>query len=536
MPTKYVSLKSKVISAKRFRDAFSGAEERKVGYIFLGKNTNYENENDEESFEIPDIFDTVSQEKKIWDTMIAAKKVVPGDVEFVIPIRQWEEGVRYKQYDDTVPLDNLLSESVDEETEDIVFPMYVINFEGNVYKCLCNNVSSFSQVEPVGDYTQNQGFIQTEVGENSCYLWKYMYNVRLSNKFFTNEWMPVPYGIDQNQTVYNLSDENLVDGGLNKIVTVDRGFGYIDSVVNVASFVQNSTSLTISDDINLLTSNIKVNMSVVGTGILSGTFITNTDPTTKRIFLSSPTIESGGGSGNTVQILTRVVVEGDGTEVVASARLRNTTEIDKIDVLTGGVGYTRAEVTIYGSGTGATARAILPPKFGHGYNPAIELGATNVMITQRIGEVDASENNLIPTDTSFRQYGLLVNPYKYDEDEQLTENRANTVFSQTTNITVLSGLPYTLNEKVYQGTLENPTFYGYVVSQDLDTVRLTEVVGDYVNGLILYGETSGVIRPAVSIQYPDLEPYAGDILFAENIEKVERSEGQAEEIKLVFKF
>jgi hypothetical protein len=612
MSTKYVSRKSKVISAKRFRDAFSGSQNRKVGYIFLGKNTEYPNEN-----VVPEIFDTVSEEKKVWDTMIAAKKIIPGDVEFVIPIQRWQANTRYKQYDDTQTLDFLLSETVyysvnsvtidtsgtDYEVGDIltvdggvgisanleilevdglgsvtnvtvknvgsyttlptqnlntfsantssngtgflanlsfsnvtVYPMYAMNFEGNVYKCLCNNVSSFSQVEPTGDFTQNQGFIQTEVGDNTCYLWKYLYNVRDSNKFFTDQWMPVPFEVDINQTVYNLSADNLVDGGLNKIIVVNRGLGYAHSTVNVQSFFENSNNLTISDDVNLLTSNIKVNMSVVGTGILPGTYITDTDSTTKRIFLSNPTITSGGGFGNTIQILTRVVVDGDGTGITTSVRLRETTEIDKIDILTGGINYTRANVTIYGSGSNATARAVLPPKFGHGYNPAMELGATNVMIVERIGEVDASENNLIPTDTSFRQYGLIVNAYKYNENEQLEETNANNVISQTTDITVLSGLPYSLNEKVYQGSLENPSFYGYVVSQDLNKVRLTEVVGEFILGKVLIGQTSGTNRPAVAIKYPDLKPYAGDVLFAENIEKVERSEGQAEEIKLVFTF
>jgi hypothetical protein len=529
MATKYISKKSKVISAKRFRDAFSGNQDRKVGYIFLGKNTEYPDEN-----VISEIYDTVVDEKEVWNTMIAGKKVIPGDVEFVIPLQRWTANTRYKQYDDTQTLDFLLSESQD--GEDIVYPMYVINSENNVYKCLCNNVSSFSQVEPIGDYTQNQGFIQTEVGENTCYLWKYMYNVRESNKFFTNEWMPIPYDINFNKTVYNLSEENLVDGGLNKIVVQDRGLGYAHSTINVEFFVENSNNLVVSDDINLLTSNVKINMSVVGNGILPGTFITNIDSTTKRIFLSNKTISSG-GLANTIQILTRVVVEGDGTGITTSVRLReDTTEIDKIDVLTGGINYSRANIIIYGSGIGATARAILPPKFGHGYNPAMELGATNVMITQRIGEVDASENNLIPTDTSFRQYGLLINPYKYDDDEPLPENSANSVISQTTDITLLSGLPYTLNEKVFQGTIENPNFYGYVVTQNLNEVRLNGVVGQFINGVVLSGEISGINRPAVSIKYPDLKPYAGDVLFAENIQKVERSEGQAEEIKLVFKF
>jgi hypothetical protein len=528
MPTKYVSRKSKVISAKEFRDAFAGSGSRKVGYIFLGKNTEYPNEN-----VVPEIADTVKTEKSLWDTMIAAKKVVPGDVEFVIPIYRWEQNARYKQYDDTQTLDFLLSESQD--GDDTVYPMYVMNSEGNVYKCLCNNVSGRTQVEPTGDYTQNDGFIQTESSENTCYLWKYMYNVKGSNKFFTDEWMPVPFEISTNQTVYNLSTDNLVDGGLNKIVTVNRGTGYVHSTINVDSFSINSSNLTISG-IDLESSNVNVNMEVIGTGILSGTYITETDITTNKIFLSNPTITSGGGTGNTIQVVTRVVVEGDGTDVRCSVRLRANGQIDKIDVDTAGINYSRANVFIYGSGSGATARAILPPKFGHGYNPAMELGATNIMITQRIGEVDASENDLVPTDTSFRQYGLLMNPYKYDSITKLDDANANSVISQTTDITVLAGLPYTLDEKVYQGTANNQTFYGYVVSQDNEVVRLSEVVGEYVNGLILFGETSGITRPAVAIKRPDLKPYAGDVLFAENIQKVERSVGQAEEIKLVFKF
>jgi hypothetical protein len=620
MSTKYISRKSKIITAKRFRDAFSGSENRKVGYIFLGKNTEYPNEN-VIPVVVPEINDTVVDEKKVWDTMVAAKKVIPGDVEFVIPIQRWQANTRYKQYDDTQTLDFLLSETVyygvdsviintsgiNYEVGDVltvdngvglsanleilevdesgsvtdvtvkfagsyttlptqnlntfssntsnngtgflanltfssvtVYPMYAMNSEGNVYKCLCNNVSSFSQVEPIGDYTQNQGFIQTEVGENTCYLWKYMYNIRESNKFFTNEWMPVPFEIDKNETVYDLNKDNLVDGGLNKIVVTNRGLGYVHSTINVEPFIENTSNLTLLDDITLSSSNIKLNMAVVGTGLLFDTHIIGIDSPTKKIFLSNPTISSGGGLGNTIQVLTRVVVEGDGTGITTSVRLNETTtEVEKIDILTGGINYSRANVTIYGSATEenkATARAILPPKFGHGYNPAMELGSTNVMIVQRIGEVDSTENNYIPTNISFRQYGLLVNPYKYDENEQVQDSEANNIISQTTDITILTGLPYILNEKVYQGPINNPTFYGYVVSQDLNLVRLNETVGNFVLGTVLNGQISNVSRPAVDIKYPDLKPYAGDVLFAENIEKVERSNGQAEEIKLVFTF
>lgn len=530
MPTNYISRKLKTIITKRFRDAFSYDVPKKVGYVFIGKSTEYPDEN-----VVSQIVDSVQDEKTAWDTMIAGKKVVPGDVEFVIPVIRWTANTRYKQYDDTLDLDFLLSETQD--GDDTVYPMYVLNSENNVYKCLCNNVNQFSMVEPTGNYTESEGFIQTEFGAESCYLWKYMFNIRESNKFFTEDWMPVPFvGNGVQSSDYDLNDENIVDGSLNKILVLNQGTGYYHSSVNVSSFTSNTSILQISDNINLETSNIKVNMEVSGNGVLQGTYITNIFTSNNRIVLSSPTFATGGGANNTLNVTTRIAVTGDGSELIAQARLSGNGNIEKIDVISYGINYSTANVVIYGSGNGATARAILPPKFGHGYNPAMELGASNVMIIQRIGEVDASENSLIPTDTSFRQYGLVVNPYKYDGNVQLQEANANSVISQTTDISLIAGDDFTQGEYVYQGPESNPNFSGYVVSSSSNTVRLTQVYGTIIVGNILVGQTSGRVRNTLGIKYPDLKPYAGDILYAQNILKVERSPGQAEEIKLVFKF
>lgn len=535
MPTSYVSRKLKVYSAKNFRDSFAHSSQDDdvvVGYVFIGKATPFLDENSPD-----EIIDSVQQEKRSWDTMIAAKRIVPGDVEFVIPLQRWTVNTRYKQYDDTLPLEDLLTTSQD--GDDTVYPMYVINSENNVYKCLCNNVSGFSMVEPTGNYSENDGFIQTEVGGNTCYLWKYLFNIRDSNKFLTTEWIPVPFPIANTvSSDYDMSPLNLVDGSLSKIVVTEGGSGYVHSTVNVASFAANTNILFITDDITLANSNVKVNMSVSGQGIFQGTYISDVYTTNNRILLSTATISSGGGTSNTINVTTRIAISGDGTGTIASARLdEETGAITKIDVSSIGRDYSKATITIYGSGTGATARAILPPKYGHGYNPAMELGANNVMIVQRIGEVDATENGLIPTDTSFRQYGVVLDPYKYNENVPISRATANGVIAQTTDITVLAGSSYTTNEFVYQGTsVETATFYGYVVSQTLDTIKLNDVYGTPQVGSVLIGANSATTRTVAGFKTPDLKAYTGDIIYAQNIVAVQRSDGQAEEIKLVFKF
>jgi hypothetical protein len=523
----YTSLKLKTTVTKNFKDSFKEVSPKKIGYIFLSKSSEYPNEN-----LVTNLVDTVAQEKEIWDNMLLAKKVIPKDIELVIPRYNWTANTRYKQYDDNVSLDDLLTSDANTE------PMYVINFDGDVYKCLCNNVNELSTIEPTGNFTQNDGFVQTSDG----YLWKYMYNVKRGNKFLTQEWIPVPFvQSNTNLTTYNYSSNSSIEGSLNKIKITNEGQNYFHTTLNVEPFSANTSELLISDDVDLTVSNtINVNMLLSGTGIFENqTYITTIDPAKpKTLILSEPTISSGGGNttANLISVLTRVVIDGDGTETITSVRLSSSNTIEKIEVVNAGINNTKANVVIYGSGTGVTVRAILPPKFGHSFNPAIELGATNVMVISRIGEVDATENQILPTDINFRQYGLLVNPYKYDENEPMSENNFLNVISQTFDLTLLSFPSYTIGEMVYQGSINNPTFIGYVVTQDSSIVKLNNVYKQPVIGPLLIGSQSGTRIPVVNIKFPDLKPYTGDVLFARNILKVQRSIAQAEEVKLVFQF
>lgn len=517
MANTYTSLKLSYDNAYRFIEGFSPSNEDfdEIKYVFLGKSTPYSNES------VPDsIVDSVADEKSVWDNMFAGKRVTGNDVQLVVSRYNWTANTRYRQYDDRVDVEDLLAVGNSK-------PMYIITSENNVYKCLCNNVSANSTVEPTGDFSSSNGFIST--ADN--YLWKYMYSVKPSNKFFTPEWIPAPTSILEQE--YETDETNIVEGALAKIVVTNRGTGYFESNNIVALPFANSIS-TISLQ-NM--ANIATNMFISGNGILSGTFITNVDLVANSISLSTQTIDSGGGANNKLTSATRAIVDGDGrNDYLTEVRLSNN-QVDKITVTSIGTGYSRGTVLIYGTGTGAAARVVLPPKFGHGYNPAKELGSKSVIISSKIGDVDSTEGGVISTDTSFRQYGLLSAPYKYGSNDKITLAEANNVVSQTYDITVVAGLAYTLGEFVYQGSSNtNPTFSGFVHAQETNVVRLTNVVGTPVLGSLLKGDSSGSSRAIVSEGFPKFQPYTGDILFVQNAIKTQRTDGQAENIKFVVKF
>lgn len=512
MPTENVSSKIRTYAARRFKDSFSDITSGYLGYIFIGRGLPYANVEVVES-----ISGTVRDERSIWNEMIVAKKVFPSDVEMIIPKKQWQISRIYKQYDDTSELTNLLTD----DAANNKYAMYVLNTQGDVYKCISNNANSISVLEPLGTYTSSNGFISTGDG----YTWKYMYSISVANKFVDNSWMPVPpcvyYGCSSME--YDMDESNVVPGTISLIVVENSGNNYIHTTSNV-SYSNGQSFLDIES-----TSNIVPNMLVTGTGIITGTYITSVISEANRILISNPTSQSG----NTYTVSTRVVIDGDGIGATATPVLSGSS-IPKITVNSEGLNYSRANVIIYGSGSSANARAVLAPQYGHGRFPATELGSKDIKIISRIGDVDATEGGKIPVDISFRQYGLLVNPSKYGELITPSYANANTIVTQTLDVTVAAGDAYTQNEYVYQGTESVPSFTGYVLSQTSQVIKLTNYTGTLAIGSLLKSNTAA--RPVVSYRNPDLKSFTGDVLYVKNVNEVERSTNQSEDIKIIINF
>jgi hypothetical protein len=522
--TSVTSKKIPYISAVQFKESFFEPAPE-IGYVFVGNHLPYANESSPNP-----IVDSVNDEKLAWENMIAAKKITGNDVELVIPKLSWTANTKYKQYDDLIDLDDLLTGNNSLNVK----PMYVFTSQRNVYKCLSNNSSANSTVEPTGDYTSSNGNIATSDG----YIWKYMFNVKPSNKFLASDWIPAP--TSTSQLDYNINPIGVVNGELTTIVVENTGSGfYENNVAVIPIFSTGCTRLTLAN-----TTNVAANMTVSGTGIAPGTFISRIDVPNNNIFLSTATTAAGGGNttANQIALTTRIFIDGDGTGAVAAASINANGFLTKVTVTTIGINYSRANAFVYGTGSNASVRVIRDMKYGHAYNPARELGANSVMVVSRIGEIDSTENGKIPANTTFRQYGIFVNPHKYGENTVVSAVNASPVVSQATVLTLTSGSNYAIGEFAYQGlpndtTAANTVAHGFVIDQSSVQVRLTNVRGTFRTGVPLRGANSGVAdRLVVTTQNPEFEPYSGDILYTENTTKITRSEGQAENIKLIVRF
>ena len=532
--TAIINKKLSFNNAEQFKESFSEGVPT-VYYVFIGNHVPYANEASPDS-----IVDTITTEKVTWDNIFAAKRATGNDVQLVVPRNNWTSNTQYRQYDDTIDIGTLLSSNTTQNLK----PMYVITSARNVYKCVSNSASANSSVEPTGDYTTSNGNISTSDG----YVWKYMYNIKPSNKFLTTSWVPAPTSTAALD--YGVNSAGVVDGELTTIVLTNKGVNYRQaSNIKVNAFTAGQTVLQLSNtSLTLSVFSIPTlgnlsNLSITGTGLPTDAYISSISNTTGTITLSAATTATG-GNANTITISTRVYIYGDGVGAVASAVLSNTASgvaaadanVSKITVSTIGSGYSRANAYIYGSGSGAVARVILPPKFGHSFNPAKELNANNVMVAVRVGEIDSTEQGLISVDTSFRQFGLLRDPYKYGLSIAANTSTANSVVSQTTNLDVVAGGAFTLNEYVYQGSVVNPNAYGFINSQTTNGVHLSKVQGNFITGLPLIGVGSGISRTVTAVKNPEFQPYTGDMLYIENTTKIDRADGQAENIKLVVSF
>jgi len=527
MANTVTTLKTRFNTAEQFKESFSEASPT-VSYVFIGNHLAYPNES------VPlDIEDTIRDEKSVWNNMIGGKKITGNDVEHVVPRINWTANTKYKQYDDRTYYESLLTANTSLNTK----PMYVITTARNVYMCLSNNTSANSTIEPTGDYSTSNGVIDTADG----YRWKYLYNIKPSNKFITEDWIPAP--TSNIQLDYTVNSLGIVDGELTTIIVTNGGSGYKHSNVNVVSFISGTNILQISNttivlnEFNIPSLSNLTNMSVSGQGIRPATFISSVNVASGLLTLST---ETNGTGGNTVplSLTSRVAIQGDGTRAEGRVFLNASGNVANIKVTTVGIGYSFANAIVYGSGTGANTRVILAPKYGFAYNSAKQLGAKNIMVSVRVGEIDSTEGGLISANTNFRQYGILRDPHKYGQTSVISSSNANAAISQTTNLNLVAGANYQQNEFVYQGALSNPSAYGYIVEEDIGqgVVKLSGVRGTMVTGLNLLGANSLVQRTVVSVKNPEFQPFSGDLLHVENVTAIDREDGQAEDIKFVLKF
>jgi len=225
-----------------------------------------------------------------------------------------------------------------------------------------------------------------------------------------------------------------------------------------------------------------------------------------------------------------IQIRGDGTGAEAVA-VMDGESLSYIQVSDYGSGYTVADVHIFGNGNGAKATAMISPPGGHGYNAVQEMGAfyveTNV-------EIIGDEDTLAPIVGTYRNVGIIKNPLD-KAGEIITVEKTNTL--SDINIIDCSGV-YLAGEMIIgQDSIAQGRVY-YDPTGENKTIQMYMILGDFIDGEKLHGQESGVVGKFVegNSTYTDVDIWAGEVIYLENIIFITRREIQIERFLLTVEF
>jgi hypothetical protein len=465
----------------------------------------------------------------VWRDMIALKKFQSSDVSHVIPNNVWANNTFYTEYDD---------KDADLDTKQF----YTVTDTGNVYKCIDNNRGANSTVKPTTiDYSNIQF-------TSDGYRWKYMYTVTPGEalKFKTNAYIPVKTLTANDNSNQWYVQQLASNGAIHHIKITSNGSGYL-STSNTFQSIINSTYLTIKSNAS------SVDGSYVGSGLYisegagsgqlrkivkyfgaNNVLVVNTafstSPNTTSRYVISPLVTIRGDSGLS-------------TTSRATAYVSNTFagQVRRITIVSQGRSYSTANVSITANsvyGYGATARAIISPKGGHGSDPVDELYGTAVMMNMKtIG----SQSGTFPTNNDFRVIGVIRDPILANGSYANT-----TVIDQTTNVLVNGvGGDFRADEIVTGSVSGAKARVVYFANSNaarsngyLKLIRVTTngTGQGFTVGELVTGSVSTVTGNVQSVSTPALKRYSGIVIYTENRTPINRSVDQTEDFKLVVKY
>lgn len=244
---------------------------------------------------------------------------------------------------------------------------------------------------------------------------------------------------------------------------------------------------------------------------------------------------TNGGTGYTAGAKPTITISGNGTgAVITSSDITVSngaiTEI-LIQSANAGQNYTHATVTITGgSGSGATARAVITPQGGHGSDAVRELGGYFVIIDTQLVADEGSGDFIV--DNDFRQIGIIRNPI-----EQLSGQVGTAAtYSALTRLTynALSGATPTKDNYVVGQTSGASAYIDSVDSTNaILKVHQNETTGfkAFTIGETLQVGTSTMVLTAKVV--PEVVLNSGEVVYIENMSPVNRNISQTEDIKLV---
>jgi len=294
-----ITNKFRLNNAEQFQESFSESAAT-VYYLGIGRAQNFgtitrpdartDYEGTETAPSTPG--DSVLNEFKNFDDLLAAKKITGSDISFCIPRRNWTTGTTYDiyrhDYEEFITGSTTTRQTANSGATTLFdSTFYVLTADRNVYKCLDNDGDTASTVEPTGTGTS---IITTGDG----YKWKYMYTLSAAQQanFLSTDFMAVA----TNSTVAAAA----VDGALDTVRIKTAGSSYTVSGGGTSGTI---TAVPIRGDGSggicsvVLTSGAvtAVTVTTAGTGYTSG-YIRNAD-------ILAATNAGGAGSGAELDVI-----------------------------------------------------------------------------------------------------------------------------------------------------------------------------------------------------------------------------------------
>jgi hypothetical protein len=239
--------------------------------------------------------------------------------------------------------------------------------------------------------------------------------------------------------------------------------------------------------------------------------------------MAYPVISGGYGYGTAPT----VTIDGDGTGAAATATVNNGA-VTKLTVTGYGLDYRWADVTITGTGKGATARAVRAPYGGHGKDPINGMFARTLMFYTNISK-DANQGFTVNND--FRQIGIIKNPRQFGEYGNLKSSLASACYVLTGTVNTNQFLP---DMTIYLGSLTGRQFRIVSVTSTGMLVQSLQNAVPTIGATFLNASsnTFGV----AGVTEPTADKYSGDLLFIDNKQAFTPTVDQTVTIRTVIRF
>jgi hypothetical protein len=468
----------------------------------------------------------------VFRTLIAMKKITAGSLSPVVRRRDWTYGTVYDAFDNTVDMFSTVSVTSSSKTVNALSSRTVTGNAftsyfavGDIIRLLGNDTTISIQDKEVVEIT-NANTLVVNTAFTSNYVTNTAYKVTDTFPYYAK----------------NFYVRNSKDQVFKCLFNDANSASYIMPEISIGGQLPESVYVETSDGYKWKY------LYTIDSSSKRKFFTSDWMPVSKNQFVVDAAVDGSidivkivsGGNGYNSGVATSnaaiLSVTGDGSGANLSAKVDSTGRIYDINVLNGGSGYTKANVTATGGDATASFIPVIGPKYGHGYNPIVELGAAHLAISI---DLDKDESGTIPTQGiaevfDYHQISLVKDP--------LTSTGAaasNTNYRLTYAISTSPSPNFALDETVYQGaTLSTSTFSASVVYWDSvnSVIYVNNLTGTFAENQAIRGTVQTTAVTAFEISEPQVRKYTGEILYINNTAGITRDPNQAEQLKLTLSF